>query len=292
MKPLTTSASDRTNLLAWALAYARAGWPVFPLRERGKEPITPNGYKQATTDHDIIIAWWSQFPNANLGIQTGIEFDVLDIDGPEGKTALLNYLKHVGIGTDRPDPTPPYIHAGPVSLTGKGIHLLFKPTEAGNRAGLVDHVDFRGLGGYIVGPPSIHPLGHRYRWDDNRPPTTTLPEYPDWLKLLLVRAPRQPITDTGVRVKLPNKPVQARLSTAGQIAETRPDIIAVAHDLGLDPRPSGRYHVVSCPFHDDSTPSMTLYVAPQDTFYCHGCGAHGDSLDLMQKRDMEGRAFI
>ena len=32
-----------------------------------------------------------------------------------------------------------------------------------------------------------------------------------------------------------------------------------------------------CPFHPDRTPSMKLY---EDHFYCFGCGAHGDVIDL------------
>lgn len=32
-----------------------------------------------------------------------------------------------------------------------------------------------------------------------------------------------------------------------------------------------------CPFHDDRTPSMKLY---DDNYYCFGCGAHGDVIDL------------
>lgn len=34
----------------------------------------------------------------------------------------------------------------------------------------------------------------------------------------------------------------------------------------------------SCPFHNDSHPSMKLYP---DHYYCFGCGAHGDVIDLV-----------
>lgn len=33
-----------------------------------------------------------------------------------------------------------------------------------------------------------------------------------------------------------------------------------------------------CPFHDDRHPSMKLY---KDHYYCFGCGAHGDVIDLV-----------
>ena len=38
--------------------------------------------------------------------------------------------------------------------------------------------------------------------------------------------------------------------------------------------------MVCCPFHDDRTPSMKLN---EDYFYCFGCGASGDVIDLAAK---------
>ena len=38
--------------------------------------------------------------------------------------------------------------------------------------------------------------------------------------------------------------------------------------------------MVCCPFHADRTPSMKLN---EDYFYCFGCGAHGDVIDLVAK---------
>ena len=39
----------------------------------------------------------------------------------------------------------------------------------------------------------------------------------------------------------------------------------------------GRGNMACCPFHNDHTPSMKLN---EDYFYCFGCGAHGDVIDL------------
>lgn len=39
----------------------------------------------------------------------------------------------------------------------------------------------------------------------------------------------------------------------------------------------GRSNMACCPFHDDRTPSMKLN---EDYFYCSGCGATGDVIDL------------
>jgi DNA primase len=37
-----------------------------------------------------------------------------------------------------------------------------------------------------------------------------------------------------------------------------------------------------CPFHDDTTPSMSIYRESQQ-FHCFGCGAHGDVVDFVQR---------
>ena len=41
-----------------------------------------------------------------------------------------------------------------------------------------------------------------------------------------------------------------------------------------------RGNMVCCPFHNDRIPSMKLN---EDYFYCFGCGAHGDVIDLVAK---------
>ena len=42
----------------------------------------------------------------------------------------------------------------------------------------------------------------------------------------------------------------------------------------------GQGNMACCPFHADRTPSMKLN---EDYFYCFGCGAHGDVIDLVAR---------
>lgn len=44
---------------------------------------------------------------------------------------------------------------------------------------------------------------------------------------------------------------------------------------------------ICCPFHSEQTPSLKLYE--NNTWYCFGCGAHGDVIDFVSK--MEGKTF-
>ena len=75
-----------------ALRYAAKGWPVFPCR--GKIPLTPHGFHDASTDAATIEARWRENPDALISVATGRagRVVVLDIDvkhaGPNGWDAL------------------------------------------------------------------------------------------------------------------------------------------------------------------------------------------------------------
>lgn len=250
----TTSPSE---LLDAALAYAGRGWPVLPLVAREKRPANTNGLLGASTDTEVIAAWWDRWPEANIGLRTGSKFDVLDLDGP---TALKS-LERIA---------PGYKHPGPVGGTGKGHHLLFGVTNAKNGANLGSEaepskIDFRGQNGYIVAPPSIHPNGHSYRW--LRPITLPLPDAPYWLLELVF--PRPPESDRPARDLTPG--VAAMMD--------RLDLETELGKLGVQFRQRGPLREGKCPFHDDSTPSLKIY--PNETFYCFGCGAWGDALNVL-----------
>jgi hypothetical protein len=81
---------------------------------------------------------------------------------------------------------------GPVSETGNGRHVLVQPTgfknKSGVRSGLPLHVDWRGKGGYIIAPPSIHRTGRRYQWLEDFPATLAIPPAPESLIRMLTDA--------------------------------------------------------------------------------------------------------
>ena len=254
LPPTTTSRSEDASLLVVADSYARRGWPVLPLKPRDKVPLTSHGLLDASTEQEQLIEWWCRWPEANIGLRTGVAFDVLDIDGPEGADAL-----QIQIGE--------YRHEGPVSATGKGWHLLFDVTGAKNGAALLPKVDFRGTNGYIVAPPSIHPNGHRYRWDASRGPQRGLPQAPPWLQALLFPpAPPRPQRTSG-----PNPTINGAVGMLDLQTE-------LAH-LGVQLKQKGQRLVGQCPFHQDDTPSLNVYL-DNDTFYCFGCQAWGDALNV------------
>jgi len=170
-----------TNLHA-ALDYARRGWAVFPCRPKGKEPLTPHGCRDATTDPQTIAGWWRRWPDANVAIATGPVSGllVLDIDGAEGEESLAALAGEYG-------PLP----ATPEVLTpGGGRHIYFHhpygdPVRCAVRLGAWAGLDLRAAGGYVVAPPSVHPTGRPYVWEvSSDPDTTPLAEPPAWLLAL------------------------------------------------------------------------------------------------------------
>lgn len=162
------------DLLNAALAYAAAGWPVFPCEPRGKKPLTPNGFKDATTDPATIRARWARCPDANLGLPTGERSGVLVLDldrknGHDGVAELQTLAKKHG--------TIP--RTACARTAGGGLHLLFRHVPGiGNRTGILPGVDVRGEGGYIVAPPSVGANGTAYAWAVE--PSEALVDCPAW----------------------------------------------------------------------------------------------------------------
>lgn len=154
-----------SELLEAALHYAEMGLAVFPLQERGKEPITHNGFENASTEERQIRLWWKRNPNANIGIATGsmsgglvaIDMDIDKEKGKDGYRVFTNWCMQNYLVL--PDSW--------LSITGRGgYHLLYRSLfPVPSKIGWLDDVDIRAEGAYIVAPPSVHPNGTKYEWE-------------------------------------------------------------------------------------------------------------------------------
>ena len=91
-----------TTLLDHALAYAASlRWPVFPCKP-DKTPYTRHGFKDATTDAEQIRAWWERWPDASIGLPTGLAGGVYVVDVDEGHEGTANWQERAGLsGLDR-----------------------------------------------------------------------------------------------------------------------------------------------------------------------------------------------
>ena len=63
----------------WALAYAAHGLAVFPVKA-DKTPLTPNGFKDASTDPAVIEDWWWRWPHADPAWALPATVVAVDID--------------------------------------------------------------------------------------------------------------------------------------------------------------------------------------------------------------------
>jgi hypothetical protein len=166
-----------------ALQYAAYQWSVIPVRPREKRPmIRWQEFQHRLANGEEIEGWFERWPDANLAVVTG-ELSgvvVIDIDPRHGgDKSLAKWEKQYG-------KLPETVES---RTGGGGRHLYFQHPggEIHNRAGIVDGIDFRGDGGCIVTPPSIHSSGKAYTWRNGHGPgDMELAEMPGWL-LGLVR---------------------------------------------------------------------------------------------------------
>ena len=165
---------DPNPLGGHALAYARAGWEVLPLR--GKVPAESGGHGvlDASCDLRVVERWWRRYPNANIGARVPAGVLVLDIDprhgGLDAESARLDELR----GT---------LTAWSGRRDGGRHHYFLHPGGAIASRNLPAGWDLKTPAGYTVLPSSLHPeTGKPYRWDVPLMPIGTMP---DWLVLML-----------------------------------------------------------------------------------------------------------
>jgi Bifunctional DNA primase/polymerase, N-terminal len=184
---VTAAQPSSAGLLAAAVRYAAAGWPVFPCVPGGKEPDTLHGFKDATTNPAAIRAWWRTRPDRNVAIATGAPGpDVLDVDVKHGDGRVsLRRLAEAGLTVGA---------CALVRTRSGGLHLYYQGTsQASGRLPRHD-VDFRACGGYVVAPPSFvdaddsGPAGS-YEVVEKRAASGRL----DWAAVRQLLDPRRPV---------------------------------------------------------------------------------------------------
>lgn len=132
-----------------ALSWARRGFPVFPLREYGKEPVHDAWQTIATTDEATIIRLWTDpvlrtERDYNIGTLC-TDMVVVDIDVKEGKDGYNEYAQLGGHYDTLVVQTP----------TG-GFHCYFNAPDSSN-APISRSIDIRSHNGYVVAPGSRIP---------------------------------------------------------------------------------------------------------------------------------------
>ena len=200
-----------------ALRYAELDLSVIPLVPKDKRPLLSSwaAYQHRRATAKEIDSWFEKWPNANVGIVCGAVsggLAVIDVDGSDNPW---------------PGPAGELPMGAAVSQTGGGGRQYFlripDGVDLGNSVGkLAPKVDIRGNGGYVVAPPSIHPLtGQAYQWAvplDG--PVADLPEIPAWVVQALqeTRAKASRSDDTEFEQLLTGVDEGARNDAAARLA--------------------------------------------------------------------------
>jgi hypothetical protein len=159
--------------------YIARGLPIFPCHPDGgrlrKTPLTPNGFKDASLDLDVVQRWIERYPTALWGMPSGTVSGrvVLDIDIKRPEANGFDSLEDLGRSIL---PETPLAHT-----ESGGLHVYFGclSREVRNSAGrIAPGLDVRANGGYVIVPTQ----GSGYRWDSCWNPDTVEPiEAPAWL---------------------------------------------------------------------------------------------------------------
>jgi hypothetical protein len=193
--------------LELATHYVSQGLKVFPCRSKAEEvtdpytgevttlgektPLTSNGFRGATRFQHIIKRWFSDWPDAAVGLPTGKDagFFVLDIDNKPGGANGFEWLAEMEA---EHGPLP---ETARVKSPNGGEHIYFKYVDGTrNRGNLGAGADIRSEGGYVVAAGSVMSDGRAYKWVE-QPDANKIPDIADapaWLLDLVVRrAPEQ-----------------------------------------------------------------------------------------------------
>lgn len=147
------------NYLEHALQYYDYGFSVIPIIPGKKKPLIKwQPYQKERATKEQITEWWTQTPNANIGIVTGkvSNLFVIDLDKHDpayNEETVMQYI-------------PDTIECPVVNTPRGGQHLYFLPPEEDITIGarFIPGCDFRGEGGYVLAPPSVNGNGKPYSW--------------------------------------------------------------------------------------------------------------------------------
>lgn len=160
-----------TDLLDAALKLAESGVAVFPCGA-DKSPRTPNGFKDASTDPEVIRAWAGKFDMIGAPVPDGQV--IIDIDPRNGGDETMAAYKAAGLEL----PATKRIRTG-----GGGTHIYLTTDLPELNGKLGPGVDVKRAGkGYVIVPPS--PGYKQFAFADPAP-------LPDWLAGVLAGKERE-----------------------------------------------------------------------------------------------------
>lgn len=190
--------AKKTEPKTLAIWYAGNGWQIFPVIANTKQPLTSNGFKDASSDAQTVEAWWTEHPGANIGLACGPS-GLIVIDGDPFKYTQESIDLIGKLWNEPPTPTQ--------STPADGVHFIYRlPADHqlnNSRGALPAGVDVRVNGYILLAQSSVTyrgkdaadkgvPDGHfgRYRWLYN-PTEAEVQPLPDFILELLLAKPEK-----------------------------------------------------------------------------------------------------
>lgn len=174
-----------------AVEYALDGYPVFPCIAGDKIPACANGFKDATTDIDTINSWWRDNPSYNVAFEPArMGLAAIDVERA-GIEQLPTFCNGSGALPET------FYNVTPRG----GMHLFFNgsvPSIVRPFKGF--EIDTRGVGGYVLLPPSRTADGE-YRTPDDNFDIAGLPEW--FSKRIEARRHDKQVAPTNLEFDLP-----------------------------------------------------------------------------------------
>ena len=224
------------------------GIAIIPLAPRSKSPLVRWRDYQSRLPTDTELQRWF-YPNnsRNVAAVCGWKgLTVLDFDDPRQYGAWIAWSAITG-GVARRVASATYR-----VRTARGMHVYLLVGDT-PRCGKVDEpisVDIKGIGGYVLIPPSVHPSGARYEAVDN---SASIMEI-DTLTEVLPNAPDPPKPRPAPTVQVAAASNLWPLTPIEQIKESVP-ILSFFPDAQ---QTGSHWYIARCPLHDDHDPSMWI----------------------------------
>jgi hypothetical protein len=174
-----------------AIQLAGLGFAVIPVKpDKKSPPLIKWEHIVEAPSPEQVEAWWDQWPDANIALLTGriSGVDVIDCDSMDAITELMK------IGGD-------YVTRCPTAKTPRGFHVFVKYSRLPTAAGIHDHLDLRGDGGYVLVYPSCV-NGKQYSWIRDLK-TIPLSDLPREIRLFLTNKSERSITTDPTEIVIP-----------------------------------------------------------------------------------------
>lgn len=230
----------------------KGGATAPPCKSPGKAPLErdyPRFARAAPSAMDIVRMFASHRGNIGGVVPEGRV--VIDIDPRNGGLESVVALT----GRYGPFPETPAVKSG-----GNGIHHYFLvpngvtlPSGGSLAASGYPGVEWKGAGGQVVLPPSVHESGQEYCWDPGfAMGEVPVAPIPDWLLQLILKQPGS----RGKELLSTNDSGHVRYEV--QPLRVQEHFVELWANVGVDIQPGSSDQLYRCPFHVEQHPSMHI----------------------------------